>query len=571
MLKLLTLNNIALVEKLSLEFQPGLNVLTGETGAGKSIIIDAVAFLLGGRADRDLIRSGTSKAYVEGLFDLSGNEAVLHFLRANDMEVEDGELLLSRELSQTGRSICRVGGIAVSLAVLKELSSMLLDIHGQHDHQSLLDEKSHLQYLDSFGDAAHQELLQNTKHAHDAWASLERELNESMVRHAQREERLELLRLKDQELSRAKVQPGEEEELRRRLEQMRNSGKIKRSLDRAYSAVYDSGRDAMAAMALLSEAKRAMDEIEGLAEGYAALRDRLDSLYYEAEDIGLTLREAQGTLDADEAALQSTAERLDQIKRLARKHGLQADELAGALESVREEIARLEGLGERIDQLELQRDQALQGYHDIARRLSASRQTLASQLSSQMEEQLSSLNMAGTRFQLQFLPRGQRPAASGAEGVRMLIAPNLGEEPMPLNRIASGGETSRLMLALKAIAAERSMIPAMIFDEIDTGISGRTAQVVAERLWDIARHRQVLCVSHLQQIAAMASTHFLVEKVEKQGRTNTLVSEITGEERVKELSRIISGFGEDSQSSLLHASHMLDSAEHYRAGPGAHE
>lgn len=568
MLKLLTLRNIALVDELSLAFAPALNVLTGETGAGKSIIIDAVAFLLGGKADRDLIRHGTSKAYVEGLFDVSHNEPALAFLREQELEDDDGQLMLSRELNQSGRSICRIGGVAVNLGQLRELSSMLLDIHGQHDHQSLLDERNHLGYLDSFGDQAHQDRLQLVRQAYAAWAALEQRLKESLSRHAEREQRLELLRLREQELARAKAQPGEEEELKRRLEQLRNSGKIKRSLDAAYSSVYDSGRDAMAALALLSEARRAMDDIAGFSDPYEALRDRLDSLYYEAEDVGLELREALASLDADESALQSTAERLDLLKRLARKLGLSADELPDALEQARAEIAELEGLGDSIDQLEAERDQALKVYQDAAAQLSASRVKLGKQLSTRMEAQLSSLNMAGTRFLLQLVSHEDKPVATGAEQARMLISPNLGEEPMPLGRIASGGETSRLMLALKAIAAERSMIPAMIFDEIDTGISGRTAQVVAERLWDIAQYRQVLCVSHLQQIAAMASTHFLVEKQEQQGRTLTLVKEISGEARVKELSRIISGFGEDCRSSLSHACHMLGAAEEYRLANG---
>lgn len=570
MLIQLLLRNIALVDELSLSFEQGLNVLSGETGAGKSIIIDAVNFLLGARADKDIIRSGESRAYVEGCFDIRENQAAQAYLQEMALDDQDGLLVLSREIQQSGRSISRIGGVSVNLTQLRGLSALLIDIHGQHDHQSLLDERHHLGYLDDFGDEEHQHMLQLVEQAYEDYSRLESSLRHSLQQQATRQERMEELARKVKDIAQAKVEAGEEEQLKARLEQLRNAGRIQRGLDAAYGAAYQGEHDVPAALSLLQQAKQALDDIAAYGDAFEKARDRVDSLYYELEDLGLELREMRHSLDADEHSLQAVAERMDLLRRLSRRYGLPVDELPQALAQGEEELAALGRLEEDIAQLEVTRDEALRAYMQKADQLSQARQALAQRLSQRMEQQLEALNMAGTRFELQF-EQAQRPGPKGLDDVRMLIAPNLGEEARPLSKIASGGETSRLMLALKSVSAEHNLIPAMIFDEIDAGISGRTAQVVAEKLWDIAQYRQVLCVTHLQQIAAMASTHFLVEKQEQGGRTQTLVHSIDGSARVHELSRIISGFGENSASSLAHAEHMLQAAREYRqtrAGKG---
>lgn len=567
MLKHLLLRNIALVEELSLSFESGLNVLTGETGAGKSIIIDSVNFLLGAKADKDNIRTGESRAYVEGCFDISGNEAAKRYMEEQAIEDEDGLLTLSRELQLAGRSVSRVNGVAVNLGQLRGLSALLLDIHGQHDHQSLLDEKHHLGFLDDFGEAPHQDLLLDTREKYKAYSAADQALRESLSKNASRQDRMDALQKKVKDISDANVEPGEEDRLKTKLEQLRNADKIRRGLKSAFVAVYEGGHDEQAALNQIGEAKRALDEIAGFSEEIEKARDRMDSLFYELEDLSLELREMLHDLDADEGALQAANERIDLLRRLSRRYAVSGDELISALEEAEKELKQLITLDEDIEKLEMERDKALSAYDQAAEKLSQSRQKLAASLSRRMEEQLEALNMSGTRFMLAF-QSVDHPSAEGKDSVRMLMAPNKGEEAKPLSKIASGGETSRLMLALKSIAAERTQIPAMIFDEIDTGISGRTAQVVAEKLWDIAQYRQVLCVTHLQQIACMATSHFLVEKKEQSGRTQTFVNRIDGSERVQEISRILSGFGEDSQSSLTHAQHMLDAAHAYREGKG---
>lgn len=564
MLIQLLIRNIALVDELSLSFERGLNVLSGETGAGKSIIVESVNFLLGGKADKDLIRSGNLKAYVEGIFDVDNHQEALSFLFENAIEPDDGTLIMSREFSITGRSIYRIGGLAVALSAYKQLSMMLMDIHGQHEHQSLLDERKHLAFLDDFGKQDHQALLKQVNTTFESYHQLQNEYDHLVSLNAHRQERLDLLHIQEKDISGAKVEAGEEEKLKEKLDRLRNLDKIRRSLKEAYTAVYDSRRDENSAFELLRQAKNAMGTISAYDESFDQAKERIETLYYEAEDIGLELRSKLDMLDMDGDTLQATAERLDLLKRLSRKFGMPSDDLAMALENIKKELTQYESMDERLDSIERAKDIALKEYDNCASALSHSRKALALWLQELMEQQLNALNMTGTKFIAAIDENAATHSAQGRDQVRMLLAPNRGEEAKPLARIASGGEASRLMLALKTISAQHNAIPSMVFDEIDTGISGRTAQVVAEKLWDIARYRQVLCVTHLQQIAAMASSHYLVEKHEADDRTYTIVRLLSEQERVFEIARMISGISEGSKSSIAHAQHMLSEASEYR-------
>lgn len=564
MLKQLLIRNVALVLELTVIFDRGLNVLTGETGTGKSIIVDSVNFLIGARADKDMIRSGAEKAYVEGVFDISGNQAALDFLSQNDMEADDGCVIISRELNSAGRSVCRIGGMAVNLSLLKAFASSLIDIHGQHEHQSLLNERSHLSFLDAFGDTEHQVLLSNTaqryKQYHDAKAKYKALLDKN----AQRQERLQWLQAKRKEISSAKPKAGEEEGLRKSLENLRNAGKISRSLQQAYSAVYDTRGDSDAALRLLKTAMGALSEIAGYDEAFEALRARIESVYYETEDVGMELRNAINSFEADEGTLQQASERMDLLKRISRKYGTPIDDLAQALEETETELKQFESIEEDLIRLEGTVDQALKNYRQQAGLLTQSRKRLALFLSGRIKQELTELNMPGTELMIEIHALKEEGSTTGDDQITMLLAPNRGEEAKPLAKIASGGEVSRLMLALKSISAEHNVIPSMVFDEIDTGISGRTAQVVAEKMWNIAKYRQVLCVTHLQQIAAMAGSQYLVIKTEREGRTVSEIKHLNREDRILELSRMISGYSKESESSLIHAEHMLNEAEEYR-------
>lgn len=568
MLRQLLIRNVALVDELTVNFDRGLNVLTGETGAGKSIIVDSVNFLIGARADKDMIRHGTEKAYVEGTFDVSGNQGLLALLLDNDMQADEDCIYLSRELHASGRSVCRIGGMAVNLALLKAVAATLIDIHGQHEHQSLLNDRNHLAFLDAFGDAPHQALLAEVAKRYKAYHTAKADYQKLSEKNAQRQERLQYLLLKRKEIAAAKLKPGEEEGLRKSLDSLRNAGKISRSLQEAYAGMYDSHKDSDAALRLLQAAMAAMAEIAGYDDAFEKLRSRIESMYYEAEDIGLELRQALNSFESDEGALQQAAERMDMLKRLSRKYASPIDELAQALEQAEDELKQLESIDDDLIRLEQAVEQAMGSYRQQADALTKSRKALAAVLSAKMTAELAELNMPGTEFLIQLHSQKAAASPSGDDQIVMLFAPNRGEEAKPLAKIASGGEVSRLMLALKSISAEHNVIPSMVFDEIDTGISGRTAQVVAQKMWTIARYRQVLCVTHLQQIAAMASAQYLVTKTERDGRTLSSIQQLTQDERVLELSRMISGYSKESESSLRHAEHMLGEAQAYRLSAG---
>ena len=563
MLLQLLVRNLALIDQVEITFDRGLHVMTGETGAGKSIIIDAMNLLLGGRADRELVRTGCDKAYSEGLFDVSDCPAAQSWLKAQEIEMDDGCVTLAREVSATGRSVCRIQGMSVPLSSLKELAVTLMDMHGQHAHQSLLDDKNHLKCLDAMGDSNHALLMQEVEAAYKQYhqdALAYKKLKKASV---QANERLEELREQEQELSEAQLTAGEEEELEQERDRFRSSERISQALREAYSALYESTART-SAVEQTRGAMRALDGITGYGKEFAELAKRAESLYYDAEDLALSVRTQLDALDDDPERAAEVEERLDLLRKLSRKYGASTGEMLQKLEAIREEISQYEDIDDSLERLKKKALAALQQYQNKAKQLTASRQALAEQFVSRMEEQLHDLNMRGTRFYVDFDQPLDAPSATGLDVVHFFIAPNAGEEKKPLAKIASGGELSRVMLSLKALSAEKAEIPSMIFDEIDTGISGRTAQVVAQKMWDIAKYRQVICVTHLQQIAAMATTHFMIQKQETNGRTNTSIYTLSGDARVNEISRMLSGVSEQSESALNHAAHMLDEARMYR-------
>ena len=549
MLLSLRIENIALMDMLEIRFQKGLHVLTGETGAGKSIIVDAVVLLLGGKAQKELIRTGAQKARVEGVFDISDCPAAGAFLREQELD-EGDEVTLAREITLAGRSSCRVNGTLLPVDQYRQLTNLLMDIHGQHEHQSLMDEKKHLAFLDATGDEAHRQLQEKVKEAYTQWVEKKKLLVQLRKQSADAQERMELLQIRVQELRDAQLTPGEEDELTRERDIFKNGEKIEAYLQDAFEYVYDG---TSAAVESLRRAVAALGSIENLDEQYASLRARLDGLYYETEDAGITLRKMISALDFDPDRLEEIRERLDVIRRLSRKYaGASTGDMVENLQEMEAELSGFETLDDRLLQTEKEEKQAAEKYAAAAALLTQSRKKLAQAFEKEMETQLKDLNMGGTRFQVNL--DSSNATASGAETARFLIAPNRGEEMQPLSRIASGGELSRLMLAIKSVAAKREGIPSMIFDEIDTGISGKAAQVVGEKMKHISRGRQVLCVTHLQQIAALADCHFLVEKAFDGQRTSTRLTILDGERRVSEIARMLGG---DEESAKQHAREML--------------
>ena len=566
MLQTLTIRNIALIDALTLDFGPGLHTLTGETGAGKSIIVDAVNLVLGARSDRGLIRTGTEKASVEAVFSEDAASAVAGWLREKEIDPEDGPVILYREITAAGRSICRICGVPVPLSTLRELAEQLMDIHGQHENRFLMDSRYHLQLLDGSGDADHQALLHRTADAAEAFLRCHRRYAALVRENQQRQARREELEKAVAELQKAHLMPGEEETLREERERSRHAGHIADGLRKAYDGI--AGGDPDSALALLRHAADALDGIAPYGETYRSLAQRVRSAFYELEECGHEISGLLNTAAFDPARAERIENRLALIARLEQRYG---QDIPAVLESGRKMQAELDALAEadvETGRLEKEDRALLADYRQAARALTEARVRLAERFETGMVEQLKDLGMASTVFKVDFAPKPARatlPRPTGDDEVSFLISPKTGEPLKPLSKIASGGELSRLMLALKNMEAVRGGVDCMVFDEIDTGISGRIAQAVAEKMAAISRQRQVLCVTHLPQLAAMADIQLLVEKTVADGRTGTHVRALTETERIDEVARMLGGASGSDESAHDHAAHMLEAARELKA------
>lgn len=559
MLLELNIANIALIESLRIEFAQGFNVLTGETGSGKSIVVDCMNLVLGGRADRDFVRTGAEKGSVQALFDIAKNSAAKAILGEMDIDCEDGMVAVSREISRSGRNICRISGVIVPLNTLRRLTGTLLDIHGQHEHQSLLDPAKHIAFLDAYGDNRHTELRAQAAKLHSERVKMESELKKNMLDAAERERLSDMLGFQIQEIASAKLKKGEEERLIARLRILENSEKIRTNVETAYEATYAGAGRTPSAQELLLRAANAMDKLSQIDERYAELGLRLREMVYSVQDIGYELRDILDHMESDPELIEKVSKRLETIDRLERKYGPNLDDVLNFYASAVERLESIQTGDAHIDALkaELAKKDAELG--EVCTLLTASRRELAQRLAQAVMQQLRDLGMGRARLEIRIesLPC---PTANGLDSVEFLISANPGEPLKPMASVASGGELSRIMLALKAISMEADGVDSMVFDEIDTGVSGRMAQTVGEKMCAIARDHQVLCVTHLPQIAALGDAHFVVEKHTDGTTTETVVRKLDSEGRIHELSRLVGG-AEDSTSSLSHAKHMLEDAE----------
>lgn len=567
MLVSMTVRNIALIEQLHIDFNKGMHVLSGETGAGKSIIVDSINLMLGERADRGLIRSGCEKASVEALIDISACPRVLELLREQELEAEDGLLSIRREITAEGRNICRVCGVIVPLAFLRSITAYLIDIHGQHEHQSLLDSKNHMSFLDSFGDKEFGEYQAATAKAYHTWRESSSRFSALRKENAQRAERQAYLETRVKELDAAQLERGETEQLTAEKLRFSSAEKIDSAVRNAYEEVMGGGRE-KSAVSKLRDACSAMQLIEEIDPRFKMLADRLSSAYYEAEEMGIELREILENDSFDPERSEAVQERLDLIRRLERRYGMTADELVIHHEEIRDELSRLGSMEERLKRAETDYKQKLAAYRSAASKLTDERKKLASRFEKIMEDELRDLGMSNTRFACVFealAPEQKKiPTPNGDDHICFYIAPNPGEPLKPLDKTASGGELSRLMLALKTAGAEHDGIPCMIFDEIDTGISGHIAGVVAEKMASIARYHQVLCVTHLAQIAAMADTQYLVQKEVIGERTVSNVTPLDEAGRVQEVARLLGVTQSQQESGIAHAKAILKAADEWK-------
>ena len=563
MLVELTIRNIALIESLRLEFAQGFNVLTGETGAGKSIVVDSVNLALGGRADRDMIRTGAEKGMVQALFDVSGNARALRFLQDMDIDADGGLIAIRRELSRSGRNVCRISDVVVPVNTLRQLTAMLMDVHGQHEHQALLNPARHIGFLDEYGGAENAAAREKVAGLYAARGKVAAELKKRMSDASEKERLFDMLSFQAQEIASAKLKPGEEQKLEKKLAVLENAEKIRAGVEGAYTLVYQGdGRGPSAQEALLRSAE-SMEHIASIDDRYGALAGRLRELYYGAQDVGYELQGMLEDLDFEPELIDKIAGRLDLIGKLERKYGPTLDDVIRFGAEAEARLHDLQTSDEAIAELKKRYRAADAELRAACAELSQLRKASAAALAAAICEQLKDLGMGKTRFEVRVEPE-EKPTSAGMDRVEFMISPNPGEPLRPLASIASGGEISRVMLALKAISMDGDGVDSMIFDEIDTGVSGRMAQVVGEKMCMIARSRQVLCVTHLPQIAALGDAHFLVEKVASEERTDTLVRALDRDGRIHEIARLVGG-AEESESSLSHAAHMLGEAAERKA------
>ena len=559
MLHSLYLENIALIEKLGIELFPGFNVLTGETGAGKSIIIDAVNFVLGERTSRDLIRNGAARAKVEAVFNLNEGDAAFAALDALGIEYDGNELILSRELSAAGRNACRVNGTLVPVASLKSVSDTLVDIHGQHEHQALLDAENHISYLDAYCHAESLPIIEKI----DVIVSRRNELmlkrNSGFSSEREREREMDMLRYQIEEIASANLEAGEEERLNAEKTVLLNAERIRTALETAHMAL--SGAEEGSALSAIDTARRSMRDIAALNKDYEALGDKIEELYYAAEDISFVLRDTSENVESDMQRLEEIEQRLKLISDLKRKYGRTVEDVIDFGKDAGTKLNELENAEALAAELDAKLDKLKAEYNVAADELSKVRRAAGDRLKRDVLNELKDLGMAKAMFDVALSDAsGGEPRKGGRETAEFMLSANPGEPLKPLEKVASGGELSRIMLCFKSIFADNDRVPTLIFDEIDTGISGRTAAVVGEKMLGIAKKHQVICVTHLAQIAALADAHLMVRKYDDGKNTFVETRQLNEEEKVQRIAQMMDGES-DSPSALTHARELIARAD----------
>lgn len=556
MLRELHIENIAIIEKADIEFYNGFNVMTGETGAGKSIVIDSLNAVLGGRTTRELVRHGAERATVTAVFDSDGVEA---WLEENDIDLED-ELIIQRKISAEGKSACRVSGVPVSVAQLRELGGLLLNIHGQNDGRQLMDEASHLKYLDAYG--GYEAEYAAFREAYGQYREIMRKIEKLNMDEDEKRRMIESLEYRVAELSKANLEEGEEAQLEARAEIMRNAEKLSENLGMAYGALYDGEVNALG---LISDAQYGVRRVLDYASDLSGAPDALEQARLLLEDVAEQLRDLLAELDFSPEEYDQIETRLAQLKKLQRKFGTDEAGLIEMLETSREKLEQMQSSDDLILLYQKQAEQARGKVRKCASDLTKAREKAGEDLAERIQKELSYLSMPSVRFVTEIVPVESKDGfvSTGADEVRFLISANAGEKPGRISKIASGGELSRIMLAMKTVFAEADPVPTLVFDEIDTGISGIAAQRVAEKIASLAKTVQIICVTHLPQIAAMGTHNFRIAKQEKQGRTFTSVTPLDYNDKTKEIARLQSG-EVITQISLDGAAELIRAADAFK-------
>lgn len=530
------MENYAVVERLRVHFHAGLNLLTGETGSGKSIVVDALGLLLGGRASVEMVRTGESRARVAGIFDVRDHTAIRRLLEPSGLEIEEGELLVEREILASGKSRAFLGSRPVAVSLLKELAPYLADIHGQHDQQLLFVADAQREMLDAF--AGHRDLLDRAAAIYQQWRAAAAELEELERSEQEKLRLLDLWSFQRKEIESAALKPEEDLSLENERRVLQNVLRLEEAAGTAYAAVYDGPASAIS---LTRTAARRVDELCRIDSTLEGLREHLKAADLSLQEVSYALRDYLSRLEANPGRLEEIETRLAGMDKLKRKYGQSIGEVLTFLEEVRRQIAAVEHAGERMEELRQTQKRLAGDFEKLAADLTAQRAAGARKLEKRVEVELAQLAMEGTVFRVAINPAPW--SAHGADRVEFLVSPNLGEEPRPLDKVASGGEISRLALALKTCLAAPKSGPArtLVFDEVDAGVGGSAAEGVGRRLKKLAAANQVLCVTHLPQIACFADHHYLVEKRESKGRTEAVVEELDAAARTREVGRMLSG------------------------------
>ena len=551
MLSQLYIENIAVIRQATIDFQKGFHVFTGETGAGKTILISAINAVLGGRTFKEIIRTGESRARVSALF--TGIPASLaEKIGELGYPLEDGQLLVQREIDLTGKGQCRLDGRPATAAMLREVCSLLIDIHGQHDNQELLSAEKHLGFLDSFG--AYRKELEDYAKAYAQRMACADRLEKLQMDESYKLQRMDILRFQLKEIGDARLTDGEEEQLTEQQKRIKNAERITESLGTIYTLLNGDGEELRGVLEALEEISTELDTAAKYLPDFTQYGDKLNDAYYMLEELGSTARDTLEDADFDPRQLDTIESRLDTIYRLKKKYGGSIAEILAYYDKISEEYNTLELSDEMVEQLRGELERAEQDLRQAAKALTARRLETAGEFVRRVEAELAYLDMSGVRFSISRKEKAFGP--NGADEMEFLICTNAGEEARPLAKIASGGELARIMLAIKNVLAEKDDIGTIIFDEVDTGVSGRAAQKIGQKLAEVARHRQVICVTHLAPVAACAAHHYRIYKTVEEGRTFTRVEELGHEDRVRELARIMVG-DHITESALQSAGEML--------------
>lgn len=553
MLSQLYIENIAVIRQATIDFQQGFHVFTGETGAGKTILISAINAVLGGRTFKEIIRTGETRATVSALFT-EISEELCKKIEVLGYPLEDNQLLVQREIDLSGKGQCRLDGRPATAAMLREVCSLLIDIHGQHDNQELLSAEKHLGFLDSYG-AYPQEMAAYTA-AYERMCECAARLDKLQMDESYKLQRMDILQFQIKEIGDAKLTDGEEERLVEQQKRIRNAERITESLGAVYTLLNGNGEEMRGVLEALEEVSTELDTAAKYLTEFGGYSEKLSDAYYMLEELGSRARDTLEDADFDPRQLDAIESRLDTIYKLKKKYGNSIAEILEYFERISEEYQSLELSDELTAHLQRELDEANLVLHTVAEALTACRLAAAAEFSERVEQELAYLDMAGVRFSI---TRREKPyGPTGADEMEFMICTNTGEEAKPLAKIASGGELARIMLAIKNVLAEKDGIGTIIFDEVDTGVSGRAAQKIGKKLAEVARHRQVICVTHLASVAACAAHHYRIYKTVEDGRTFTRVEELTRPQRVQELARIM--VGENITDSVLKsAEEMLES------------